>query len=216
MEAGKSGRDAAQQKTAEPDKRLTGAASNTSGKPSMDPTMRRRLRWGVVALAVIVGVIAWVASRGDDGDGSEPAPAGFEAKVVSEAELEDIAASAGHPVYWAGPIKGKELEATESADGDVQVSYLDAGAEAGGGSSGLLTIGSYPLPDPSSALEGFAERKGSIVRHASDGRKVVTSTEAPTSVYFTSPDNSVQVEVYDPSPARAMSLALSGEVQPID
>lgn len=215
MEAGKSGNEPTQRKSAEPKAQSTEAAPKEQKKPSLDPAMRRRLRWGIVALAVIVGVIAWLATRGGDSEEPQPTPTGFEAKVVSEAELEDIAASSGHPVYWAGPIEGKELEATESADGGVQVSYLDAGAEAGGGPGGLLTIGSYPLPDPAGALKGFAEREGSTVRHAADGREVVTSTGAPGSVYFASPDGSVQVEVYDPSPARAMSLALSGEVQPI-
>ncbi len=174
------------------------------------------LRWGIVALAVIVGVIAWLVTRGDDGGGeSEPAPAGFEARIVDDAELEDIAASAGHPVYWAGPMDGKELEANESKEGNVQVRYLDEGAKPGAEEKKAVTIGSYPVADPAGAVDGYAERKGAIVIRAPDGRKLVSSVEVPTSVYFASPDNSVQVEVYDPSYKRAISLARSGKVQPV-
>ena len=74
------------------------------------------LRIGIVALALVVGLIAWLATRGDDGD-STPASAstGLEAKIVSSEELEELAASAGHAVYWAGPVPGKEIEASDES-----------------------------------------------------------------------------------------------------
>jgi hypothetical protein len=177
---------------------------------------RRMLRIGIVALALLVGVIAWLVTRGDDGETtSAPDSSGLEAKIVSGVELEELAASAGHAVYWAGSMPGKELEASETAEGDFQVRYLDDGTEAGGGGAGVLTIGSYPLPDPIAAVEGFAGRKGSITRSSADGREIVTSAEKPTSVYFASSDGSVQVEVYDPNAQQAMSLALSAKVRPV-
>jgi hypothetical protein len=177
---------------------------------------RRMLRVGIVALALLVGVIAWLATRGGD-DNTTPAASSsaLEAKIVSGEELEELAASAGHAVYWAGEMSGKEIEASETSEGDFQVRYLDEGTEAGGGGAGVLTIGSYPLPDPVAAVEGFAGRKGSTTRHSADGREVVTSTEKPTSVYFASSDGSVQVEVYDPDAQEAMSLALSAKVRPV-
>jgi hypothetical protein len=121
----------------------------------------------------------------------------------------------GQPIYWAGPVAGKELVLKELGEGrGVQLLYVPEGTEAGRESPKSLTIGSYPLPNPEKALKGFAERPGATVKHASDGGEVVAGAEAPTSAYFSSPDNSVQVEVYDPSAQRAMSLALSGKVQP--
>lgn len=53
------------------------------------------------------------------------------------------------------------------------------------------------------------------MRHSGDGRVVVSNSKALLSVYFSAPDNSVEVEVYAPSPKRAMRLALSGRVRPI-
>jgi hypothetical protein len=173
------------------------------------------LRGGIVALAVCVGLIAWLSTQ-DDGDESEPAAYGFEARIVSQEELGEIAASSGHAVYWAGPMTGKALEVSESSDGGIQVSYVDEGGEPGGSGARQLTIGSYPMADASAALEEVAARPGSIVRRAEDGREAVTNAELPTSVYLASPDGSVQIEVYDPSPIRAKRLALSGRVEPID
>jgi hypothetical protein len=217
MEAGDSGKepDAPEKDAPRKAEAKASEAKPAAKKPSSDEERRKMLRWGVIAAAVLVAVIAWVATSGDDDSGESEATAGFEAKVVSEAELQEIAGSAGHAVYWAGPIEGKELEASESESGGVQVRYLDEGAEPGSDSTGTLTIGSYPLADATKALEGFAERPGAIVRQSDVVGEVVSSPEAPSSAYFASPDGSVQIEVYDPSPARAMSLARSGKVQPV-
>jgi hypothetical protein len=169
------------------------------------------LRAGVFGVAIAVALFAWLATRegGEDSTASEA-----ESRIVSEAELSETAAILGQPVYWAGPVLGTELELSElGAERGVQVRYLPQGSEAGSAEN-VLTIGSYPLADPAAALESVAERPGAIVRHTSDGREVVSNERQPTSVYFSSPDNSVQVEVYDPSARRAMALALSGKVEP--
>jgi hypothetical protein len=177
---------------------------------------RRRwlLRGSVLGLALVVGLVAWLATR-DDGDEPAAAPE-TESRIVLAGELGDAAALAGHPVYWAGPRPGTQLELTESGEGGVQVRYLEEGLEAGDESAQALTVGTYLLPDPAAALKAFGATRGSVVRRAEDGREVVVGEQSPTSAYFASPDNSVQVEVYDPSPRRALALALSGEVRPAE
>lgn len=173
---------------------------------------RLLLRGAVVAAAVLAALVAWTATRDDGGGGSTPA-ADAEPRIVTAAELGEAAAALGQPIYWAGEVPGSELELTELPEGGVRVRYLPEGAAAGSGSPKVLTVGSYPVADPGAALEGFAGRPDAIARSTGDGREVVSSEERPTSVYFVGPDDSVQVEVYDPSPERAMSLALSGRVQ---
>lgn len=199
-----------------PEKKAAKEKKAAPANPSRAESNRRMLRIGIVALALLVGVIAWIAtSGGDDESTPEPASAGVDAKIVSVEELEEIADAAGHQVYWAGPLPGKVLEASETPAGDSQVRYLDEGTEAGEGGAAVLTIGSYPLADAAKAFEGFAERKGSVSRRSPDGREVAFSLEKPTSVYFTGSDGEVQVEVYDPNYKRAMSLALSDQVRPV-
>jgi hypothetical protein len=173
------------------------------------------LRGGVVALAAVVAVIAWLATR-DDGGGSDKGSTATEAgsRIVSQAELAEVEATLGQPVYWAGAVPGTEVELEELGEDGTRVRYVPAGTEAGEGSAASLTVGSYPLADPKAATEDFAARSGSVVRRAKGGTEVVSGEENPTSVYFASPGNRVQVEVYDPSPKRAMGLALSGRVQP--
>jgi hypothetical protein len=177
------------------------------------PTRKWLLRGGVIALAILVAVGAWIATR-EGGDESPAASLEAAPRIVSATELSEAAADSDTPIYWAGEVAGSELELTELSEGGSQVRYLPQGTGAGGGTTSVLTVSSYPLADPSASLKGFAGRPGAIVREAGDGREVVSSKQTPTSVYFASSDNSVQVEIYDPSPARAMSLALSARVQP--
>jgi len=112
-------------------------------------------------------------------------------------------------------VAERKLELRELGDGGsgVQILYQPEGTE-GSRSANTLTVGSYPLPDPEVALEVVAGRPGSVTRQADDGREAVTNQQSATSVYLADPDNRVQIEVYDPSPARAMRLALSGRVKP--
>ena len=190
------------------------------GKKQLVPTNPRKqrllLRSGLVGLAVVVAIVAWLATRGDgQGGDSGAAPAEPTVGIVSPAGLAAASAKLGQPLYWAGPGPGTELELEELPEGGARVIYLPAGEAAGADSATALTIGSYPLADPEAALRDFAARPGAIVRHASDGTEVVSSREQPTSVYFVGSDKTVQVEVYDPSPRRAMRLALSGRVRPV-
>jgi hypothetical protein len=160
-----------------------------------------------------VALVAWLATR-DGGSDSSTGLAEDGPRIVAAAELSDTATTLSQPVYWAGEIPGSELELTELPEGGARVRYLPEGTAAGDDSTEVLTVGSYPVADPGNALEGFAGRPDAIVRHSRDGGEVISSEERPTSVYFVDPENSVQVEVYDPSPERAMRLALSGRVQP--
>jgi len=186
-------------------------------RPSLTPQNRRKLRLGVIGLAVVVAIVAWVASRDSGGGSSEPAAPTEPGppRIVTAAELQETAADLSQTIYWAGPVAGKELELNELGGGGVQVRYLPEGTEAGEGSRKVLTVGTYSLADPEGAITEVSKRPGEVVRELPDGRPVVTSESSPTNVYFASPDNSVQVEVYDPSAKRAMNLALSSKVQPI-
>lgn len=178
---------------------------------------RRLLRGAVVLAAVVVALVAWLATRGGGTTTTTTAaPEAAGRQIVSRHELAELSRVVEQPIYWAGPQAGTELEVSDLGEGNgLQVSYLPEGTETGKEPADVLTVGSYPLGDPAAAVEAFGKRPGGIVRHAPDGREVVSSAERPTSVYFASPDNRVEVEVYAASAERAMRLALSGRVEPV-
>jgi len=171
------------------------------------------LRGLVIGIALLIAVVALVVSNDGDEDGAAPVEGA--ARVVDEAGLREAAATLGRPIYWTGPVEGTELELEELGEGGVQVRYAPEG-EGGEARSDVLTIGTYPLPDPAAALERFAAKPGAIVREGASGTKVYSSEEAPNSVYFGDPEGGVQVEVYAPAASEAMSLALSGKVERVE
>ena len=211
--------DAASGKAAA-EKTEPGSKAADKGAPEAEKGSRGPwpLRIAVIALALSIAFFVWAVRRGDDDESApEPPPTPAQAEVpriVDEEELTEVASAVGHDVYWAGSIPDTELEVTESEDGSVLVRYLQDGAAVGEGQTEFLAIGSYPLVDTKKTMEEFAEQPGAIVRQTPDGREVMTTKQRPTNVYFASPDDTLQIEVFDPSPTKAMSLARSGDVQP--
>lgn len=168
------------------------------------------LRGGIVAVAAVLALVAWVATREDEPEAQVESAA----RVVGEAELAEAAGSLGQPIYWAGPIEGTELELEELEGGGAQVRYVPEGEDEVAPAE-VLTIGSYPLADPVAALQRFARESGATVRRGEDGTRIYLS-EGSGSVYFAAPGGGVQVEVYDPSFEEALRLALSGAVEPVE
>ena len=208
--------DKAAAEKAEPESKAAGKGAPAAEQRDKSPWP---LRIAVIALALSIAFFVWAVkwANDDEESASEPPPAPAQTEVpriVSEEALADVASNVGHDVYWAGPIPDTELEVTEGEDGSVLVRYLEDGAEVGEGQAEFLTIGSYPLVDTKKTMEEFAEQPGAIVRQTPDGREVMTTKQRPTNVYFATLDEVLQIEVFDPSPARAMNLARSGDVQP--
>lgn len=176
------------------------------------------LRIAVIALALSVGFLVWAVTRDDD-EGPAPAPVSVaeqaEARIVSEEELADLATTVGHPIYWVGPIPETELEVAEIEEGSILVRYLEDGAGAGEGQADFLAVGSYSVDDAEGAIKELAAGPDAIVRKGTDGREVVTTKSRQTNVYFADSETNLQIEVFDPSPKRAMELAQSDQIEPI-
>ena len=171
----------------------------------------------MIALAIVVGVVVYLAVGGGDDGGEESAAAPeaeVTAQIVSQEELEEVAADADQPIYWAGEMDGTGLELTEE-EGSALVRYLQEDDDAGAALAKRVAVGSYALPNPRKALNIFAETPGATVTKVPGIGKVVISPEAQKNVYFVDPDNEVQVEVYAPSSKRAIGLVRSGQVQPL-
>jgi len=168
------------------------------------------LRGGIVAVALVLALVAWIATRDDEAEPQVESAA----RIVDESELAETVTALGQPIYWAGPVEGTELELEELESGGVQLRYVPEGEDEAD-PAGVLTVGSYPLADPVGALESFGREPGASVRRAEDGTQVYLS-EGSNSVYFADPEGGVQVEVYDPSAEKALSLALAGEVEPVE
>ena len=169
----------------------------------------------LVVLAAIGAAVAWVLVgrwTTDHGRDLDPDGDGVGPVVVSNATLSALAANTGHPVYWAGAIAGRKPEFTKTTISRVYVRYLPAGVKAGDPRTDYLIVATYPFPGAYAAL-----------KKASDGRAItipgggiaVVSRVDPRSVNFAYPNAAFQGEIYDPSAAKALATAKSGDIQPI-
>jgi hypothetical protein len=140
-------------------------------------------------------------------EGAAAAPPSQRARpsAVYPEPLALLAKRLGRPLYWAGRRRGARYELTRTPDGHVYVRYLPEGAKAGS-SRPYLTVGTYPLANAYATTEAAAKRPGSV-RIDVPGGVGFYSESRPSSVYIAFRGVSEQVEVFDPSSARAREVA---------
>ena len=166
----------------------------------------------LVALLAAVAVVAFLTLNNDDNGSSEPTSTGGP-EGISQQGLVDLASSVDHPVYWAGARPNNKYELTIADNGNIFIRYLAPNTPVGSREVASLTIGTYPAAGAN--LQKAAERPGAKTGQTPDGALVVTNSDNPTSVYLGAPDTDHQVEIYDPNPKEAFSLATSGAIVPI-
>jgi hypothetical protein len=172
---------------------------------------RRHLAVALVA-ALAAALAAWLLLRG----GGEGPAAPESPETTSIERLRDVSASVGHDVYWAGsPAVGTALELTHQADGRIYVRYLTGNGEVGDARPRFTTVGTYPVQAALAALRKQAKQPAAITRKLPDGGFAYMSADHPTSVYLAWPRSGYEVEVFDPSPKRALELVLAGAIAPV-
>jgi hypothetical protein len=173
---------------------------------------------GALVLIAIAAVAVWLIF--DDGS-SSPKPA---AQTVSPIAPVALSASGlrtltatlnkvhGQPIYWAGTKSGDLYELRRTSSNDVYVRYLPRNVKAGSPSASYLTVATYPFSGAYAALQKVGGKSSVSIP---GGGIAVVDKKDPKSVHVAYPNVNYQVEVYDPSPATALSVASSGSVRPV-
>jgi hypothetical protein len=219
-----------------PEKPATGAVddapdASADGRPGV--SRRSPIRIGaVVAIAVGAAFVVWLLVVNDDDSSNAPtqsitAPATTPTRTTttdsgatppaatSKAELQALAAD-GTTVYWAGPVeKGYTLTLVKAPNGSVYVRYLPPGVDLSDPIPPSLVVATYPMEGALAAVKRAAKSPDSVSIAIAKGGTAVYSKSKPTNVYFAYPKSSAQIEVYDPSPGRALQLVTSGTVTPV-
>ena len=166
----------------------------------------------LLALLIVAAVGAWLLVR-DSGSSDNPNAQQATPVAASAADLSALAAEVKHPVYWAGKRNGDTYELTRTPDGRIYIRYLPKGVDVGDPSPKYTTIATYPQANAYAATLLASKRPGARAYDTRSGALVVTSAETPTSVYFAFKGVPYLVEVFDPSAAKALNLALSGKIR---
>lgn len=179
-------------------------------------------------MAAAAAFISWLAVREEGSPSSalsrpSPSPPAAATTIVSgklgpvgvtAGGLRRLVSTLGQPVYWAGPMPGTRYELRRSEEGNVFLRYLPAGVSLGDSRS-LLTVGTYPLQGAFAATRGLANEQGSLSRALPGGWVAAYRRAKPTSIYLARPGLDYQIEVFDPSSARARRLVESGRIRPV-
>ena len=196
---------------------------NQADKPAAVPATGTLSRWAsslnrrspsirigaVVALALVGGFVAWLVLRG--GGGSSTKAAATRATAVSVSQLNDLARSLDHPLFWLGPKGGYTYELTQTGSGKVYVRYLPPGVQVGSDQP-YLTVGTYPFTGAFSALQKQSQEKGAVATRIPQGGLAVLDNGYPQSTHVAYPGVDYQVEVFDPRPAAAMQTVAAGHL----
>jgi hypothetical protein len=184
---------------------------DAAGAPYAEPSVGQVRVALAIVIAIAVGLAFWLNRGGDD---SAPIGSAATPRIVSLPELRSIAAAGPNPIYWVGPRSGAELELTREPGGNAFVRYLSVGTEAGD-PRGFLTVGTYFVAHAEASVRRLVRGRRSNLYTARGGLVVAIDPRRPSSVYLADPGANVEVEVFDPSPRRALKVALSGSVGPV-
>jgi hypothetical protein len=186
-------------------------------RPRRPITSRARISIAV-AVAIAAGLIAWLILRSSSSSpattpgttlaSTTPAPAtDFSTPIaVTTKGLAARAAAVQHPIYWAGPQPGDTYELTTTTNGRTYVRYLPPGVPVGDKQPNFLTVGTYPVPGAYAVAVSAAKASGWHTFALANGVAVYSNAK-PTSVYVAYKGSNFQIEVYDPSSARARQVA---------
>lgn len=177
-------------------------------------TLATRLLAAATAALAVALPLAGCGGSVTSTSGTSTGPAHAIPVAVTPSQLHALAASAGHPIFWAGAFNGT-YELTTIADGRTYVRYLPPGIPLGDPSL-HLTVGTYVRPSPPfDAVRSAAIKKHATIVTLKDGALAVQYRQRPQSVYLVFPGALYEVEVYDPVGATALHLATTGKVVPI-
>jgi hypothetical protein len=187
--------------------------SSQTGRP------RRRLGIAaIVVVAVAAGVAVWVVRNRDENGTATPTVTRAPRTSVTRARprsLLTLSRLLGQPIYWAGPEPRRKLELTRTPSHRVYIRYLPLRVPIGDRRGSYLIVGTYRVKNAYAAIRKASREPGAHLLRLRGSLIGVYSDNSPANVYFAAPHSGYQVEVYDPSPKRALALVRSGRIRPI-
>lgn len=136
--------------------------------------------------------------------------------ALSEAELKSVVANLNSVVYWVGPLENAKYTLDVTDAGAAFVRYLPNGEGANDTAKNYLIVATYRVNAAYDAIKTAGNEQDGIGLMTSDGAAVYYNKNASTNVYMAYPGQDLQIEVFDPSPGKALQLVnTTGLVKPI-
>lgn len=133
---------------------------------------------------------------------------------LTESELKSIISENDIQAYWTGPIKDATYSLNSSAAGQVFIRYVPKGQECDDVRPNFRVIATYEESDAFATTESAGTTADGVSLLNADGSIVYFNKNVPTNIYVAYPGIDYQIEIYDPDPKEAVSLATTqGKLQ---
>jgi len=126
---------------------------------------------------------------------------------LTEDELRNLIKENKIQAYWTGPIKDGSYTLNSSTPGQTFIRYVPEGEKCDDLSPDFRVIATYEEPDAFATTEAAGTTADGVSLLNTDGSIVYFNKNTPTNIYLAYPGMSFQIEVYDPDPKEAISLA---------
>lgn len=133
---------------------------------------------------------------------------------LTESELKSIISENNIQAYWTGPLKDATYSLNSSTAGQVFIRYVPKGEECDDVRPNFRVIATYEEVDAFATTESAGTTADGVSLLNTDGSIVYFNKNVPTNVYVAYPGINYQIEIYDPDPKEAVSLATTqGKLQ---
>ena len=126
---------------------------------------------------------------------------------LSESELKKVVADNKITAYWTGPLKNATYSLNNTTPGQVFIRYVPNGMECGNTEAKFRVIATYTETDAFTSTQQAGSQAEGVSLSNPDGSVVYFSKIAPNNVYLAYPGIDYQIEIYDPDPKTAVTLA---------
>lgn len=128
---------------------------------------------------------------------------------LTENELRNVISTEKITAYWAGPIKGATYSLNTTNSGQVFIRYVQKDQVCDSDTKDFRVIATYTLSGAYETTKLAGSQSNGVSLENQDGSVVYFNKDLPTNVYLSYPGIDYQIEIYDPNPKSAVTLATS-------
>lgn len=126
---------------------------------------------------------------------------------LTESELKSIVKENDIQAYWTGPLENATYSLNSSTAGQVFIRYVPEGEKCDDVRSNFRVIATYQEANAFATTESAGTTADGVSLLNADGSIVYFNKNVPTNIYLAYPGIDYQIEIYDPDPKEAVSIA---------
>lgn len=180
-------------------------------------TIEPKIWVAVLISAMVTALLVFGATSLFSNNSSSPSSESSAGQMaLTEAELKSVVANLNSVIYWVGPLENAKYTLDVTDAGAAFVRYLPNGEGANDTAKNYLIVATYRVNAAYDAVKTAGNEQDGIGLLTSDGAAVYYNKNAATNVYLAYPGQDLQIEVFDPTPGKALQLVNTiGLVKPI-